>query len=157
MKRGAFHFSSLSIQCKVHLFSDGFPNQPSWWELFPVVARLISAIHMHSALTVLCQEFHLLETQLDRQLLEGGGHVLYLLCVLTGLRIIAQSTSDQVTCSVSRKFLLTSKTHITNCPVALPQLLASSHWLHHFNSLPWFTSIIFILHQLPVCSTKLGS
>lgn len=56
-------------------------------------------------------KFHLLETQLDcKLLLERRESVLYLLCVLTGLRIIVQNTSDQVTYSVSRKFLLTPKT-----------------------------------------------
>lgn len=80
----------------------------------------------------------------------------YICCVLTGLRIIVQNRSDQVTTQFLESFCSHLK-HITNCPVALPQLLASSYWLHQFNSFPCFTSVIFILHQLPVCSAELGS
>ena len=50
---------------------------------------------MHLAFTVLWQEFHLCEAQLEDKLLEGRNHNSYVLCVHTEL-IKVQSASDQM-------------------------------------------------------------
>ena len=131
-----------------------FSEQPSWWELFLTVTFLVSTIHMHLAFTVLWQEFHLCEAQVEDKLPQGRNHISYVVWVHTELRKV-QSTSVQMWTGFLGN-LCPSLKHTEQITPVSPMLSVSPPLLHHFDPPPWFT-IIFLLRQLPVWRLNSGS